>query len=65
MKGYAFCNLLLSEWRGNKTSDFDGTARPVPSSSPAWLLQPRTVISVSKGLICFAPGSLTLAGYSE
>lgn len=66
MKGYAFRNLLLlSEWRGNKKYDFDGTARPVPLPSPAWLQQHRTLISVSKRLFCFAPGSSTLAEYPE
>lgn len=65
MKGYAFCNLLLSEKRGNKTYDFGGTAHPVPLPSPAWLPQPWTLISGSKGLLCFAPGSLTLADDPE
>lgn len=66
MKGYAFCNLLLlSEWEGNKKYDFGGTARPVPLPSPTWLLQPQTLISVSRGLFCFAPGSSTLAECPE
>lgn len=65
MKGYAFCNLLLSEWSSNKTYGFGGTAHSVPLPSPAWLLYSGTLISGSKRLLCFALGSLTLAEYPE
>lgn len=66
MRDYAFCNLLpLSELRGNKKYDVSGTAGSVPWPSPAWLLQPGTLILLSKGLFSFAPGSSTLAGYPE
>lgn len=66
MRDYAFCNLLpVSELRGNKKYDVSGTAGSVPWPSPAWLLQPGTLISLSKGLFSFAPGSSTLAGYPE
>lgn len=66
MRDYAFCNLLpLSELRGNKKYDVSGTAGSVPWPSPAWLLQPGTLTSLSKRLFCFALGSSTLAGYPE